>query len=317
MGNAGERVYDAQREQGRLADAGAFPKVILLDTVSYCNLRCSMCVHRSMTRPKGFMAWGLFTKLVDEIAAERPDARVWMVFFGEALIRKRVAPTIFDMIAYAKERGLTDVVLNTNAALLDEAAARGLIRAGLDALYVGIDAATPETYARVRVGAEHAVTVANVLRLLRLKRELGAACPAVFVQFVEMDENRAEKEAFIDFWRQHEVTVKIRPKVSWAGQIEAPNLVLGNAERWPCHWAMQTMSVAHDGRVVTCPVDLDARFVAGDATRESLKAIWCGRLRGLRELHLARRFEDLPPVCRDCRDWQSARADYHVAAEQP
>ncbi|HEY5998741.1 MAG TPA: radical SAM protein [bacterium] len=317
MGIADEKTFHAQREQGRLADAGAFPKVVLLDTCSYCNLRCSMCVHRAMTRPKGFMAWPLFTKLVDEIAAQRPDARVWMVFFGEALIRNRVAPTIFDMIAHAKGKGLADVVMNTNGALLNEAAARGLVRAGLDALYVGIDAATPQTYARVRVGADHATTVANVLRLLEIKRELGAARPAVFVQFVEMDDNRGEKEAFVDFWRRHDVTVKIRPKVSWAGQIEAPNLVLGNEERWPCHWAMQTMSVAHDGRVVTCPVDLDARFVAGDVTRETLTSVWNGKLRELRVLHLAHRFTDLPPVCRDCRDWQSARADYHVAAEKP
>ena len=45
------------------------------------------------------------------------------------------------------------------------------------------------------------------------------------------------------------------------------------------------VSVAHDGRVVTCPVDLDARFVAGDVTRETLASVWNGKLRSDSERH--------------------------------
>jgi hypothetical protein len=45
-------IFEKQFGQGRLKDAGDFPKVILIDTISYCNLRCSMCVHKDMTRKK-------------------------------------------------------------------------------------------------------------------------------------------------------------------------------------------------------------------------------------------------------------------------
>jgi len=107
-------------------------------------------------------------------------------------------------------------------------------------------------------------------------------------------------------------TAKIRPKVSWAGMIDAPNLVLDNKDRWPCYWAMQTMSITDTGKVVTCAVDLDARYVAGDVTTQPLKVVWNGELRKLRQLHAAHQFADLPPNCRDCRDWQSARADYYA-----
>jgi len=67
------------------------------------------------------------------------------------------------MIAYAKRKGLTDVVLNSNANLLDESAAKGLINSGLDALYVGIDAFTPHTYSKLRVGGNFEKTVQNVI----------------------------------------------------------------------------------------------------------------------------------------------------------
>jgi radical SAM protein with 4Fe4S-binding SPASM domain len=304
-------TYHKQQQQGRLDESGSFPKVVLIDTVSFCNLRCSMCVHRVMTRKKGVMPWPLFTKIIDEIALESPTTRIWMVFFGEPFILKNRKPSIFDMIAYAKSKGLTDVVVNSNANLMDAEAAEKLTESGLDAIYFGIDAFTAETYARVRVGGNYKRAVANVQHLLKLKQQKGSETPAVFVQFVEMDMNLDEKDDFIHFWSKQGATVKIRPKVSWAGMIDAPNLVLGNDQRWPCHWAMQSMSISDTGKVVTCAVDLDARFIAGDITVSTLKEVWNGKLKELRQFHLTKQFTYLPEICRNCRDWQSARADYY------
>ena len=305
------KIFENQLNQGRLDNAGEFPKVVLLDTVSYCNLLCSMCVHKKMTREKGVMQWDLFTKIIDEIAETDKNVRLWMVFFGEALIIKRRKPSIFDMISYAKGKGLTDVVLNSNANLLDEYAAKGLIDSGLDAVYIGLDAITAETYSKVRVGGNYDKTVKNVINLINLKNDMNSQKPAVFVQFVEMDINKHEKENFINFWNRQGAVVKIRPKVSWAGLVEASNLVLGNKDRWPCYWAMRTMSITDKGKVVTCAVDLDARFVAGDVKSQSLKEIWNGKLKELRHLHNSKRFDELPENCGLCRDWQSARADYY------
>ena len=310
-----ETLKKQQEVAGRIQDTGTFPKVVLIDTVSFCNLRCSMCVHPKMNRKKGVMGWPLFMKIINEIAEVDKNIRVWMVFFGEALLLKRRKPSIFEMIAYAKRKGLTDVVLNSNANLLDERAAKGLVDAGLDAIYIGLDAFHPETYSKIRVGGNYEKTVENVRGLIRLKKEMNAAKPDVFVQFVEMDTNSTEKEGFVEYWTEQGATVKIRPKVSWAGLIEASNLVLDNKDRWPCYWAMQTMSITDAGKVVTCAVDLDAQYIAGDLTRQTIKEVWNGTLRELRQLHAASRFDELPSNCRNCRDWQSARADYYSTVE--
>jgi radical SAM protein with 4Fe4S-binding SPASM domain len=307
-----DKILEVQKKKGRLEDAGDFPKVVLIDTISYCNLKCSMCVHKKMKRKKGIISWDLFTKIIDEIAETDKGIRVWMVFFGEALLLKRRKPSIFDMITYAKSKGLTDVVLNSNANLMDEDASKELIRSGLDAIYVGIDAFKPKTYAKIRVGGNYDEVVQNTLQLIKLKRLINSKKPELFIQFVEMDVNQNEKEDFIQFWREQDAIVKIRPKVSWAGRIDAPNLVLGGEGRWPCHWAMQTMSITDQGKVVTCAVDLDARFVAGDVSRQSIKEVWNGKLKDLRQCHLLGQFHALPVNCRECRDWQAARADYYL-----
>jgi len=71
------------------------------------------------------------------------------------------------------------------------------------------------------------------------------------------------------------------------------------------------MSITDTGKVVTCAVDLDAAFVAGDVNNQSLKETWNGKLRELREMHMAKHYERLPENCRRCKDWQAARADYY------
>lgn len=297
----------------RLWDSGGFPKVVLLDTTSLCNLRCSMCVHKDMTRPKGYMSWDLFKKIVDEVAVEDRHARVWMVFFGEALILQKREPSIFDMIAYAKSKGLTDVVLNSNGTLLHEKAARELLDSGLDAIYVGIDAFNEETYALLRVGGDYRETVENVKNLLFLKQKLGRSKPQVFVQFVEMDQNSAEKDAFIAYWTREGAAVKVRPKVSWGGLLAAPDASRGHA-RQPCYWAMRTLSVTDTGNVPLCAVDLDARCSMGNVASQSLRGVWNGKLKEIRRMHRERRFEDLPSFCQSCGDWAAARAEFFPAS---
>ena len=299
------------KQQNRQVDAGDFPKVVLIDTISHCNLRCSMCVHQRMQRKQGVMPQGLFTKIIDEIAEVDKSVRVWMVFFGEPLLLKKTNPSIFDLIRYAKSKGLIDVVVNSNANLLDKESARSLIDSGLDAIYFGIDAFRKETYSQIRVGGDYEKTVANVVQLLELQKELNVFHPKVFIQFVEMDLNMGEKDDFLAFWATKGATVKIRPKVSWAGEIEASNLILGNADRWPCHWAMQTMSITDAGKVVTCAVDLDAKFIAGDITKQSLKEVWNSNLKSLRRLHEEKLWDELPVHCSKCRDWQSAHSEYY------
>jgi len=304
-------IKEEQARSERLSEAVNFPSVILLDTTSYCNLRCTMCGHKDMTRIKGNMKWELFTKLIDEIAEENRNARVWMVFFGEALLLKgKKSHNVYDMIKYAKDKGLTDVVLNSNGNLMDNEASENLISCGLYAIYIGIDAFNPFAYSKVRVGGDYNVVVNNVIKLIKLKEKNKVDCPDVYVQFVEMEENKEQIKDFVNFWRKQGAKVKIRPKVSWAGIVEASNLTLSQQERWPCYWAMRSLSVTDQGKVVTCAVDVDAKFVVGDVNNQSIKKIWNGPLKDFRRKHLERRYNELPWPCRDCKDWQAARAEF-------
>lgn len=294
------------QESERIKDAGDFPRVVLIDTVNYCNLRCSMCGRRKMTRKGGKMEMALYQKIIDEIADKDPAVRVWLVFFGDPFMLR---DEFYPFVKYAKQKGLTDVVVNTNGNLMDESHAYKLIESGLDAIYIGIDGFTPKVYSKLRIGGDLERVKKNVRALIKAKKELGAKNPEVFVQFVEMEENKHEKGKFIKYWKEQEAIVKIRPMISWAGSVEAKNLEM-NKTRYPCYWVMRTMNILYDGRVCLCAVDYDGKFIAGDVRTESPQSAWLKGLKKIRDLQTSGQYHLLPPICRDCLDWQAATAEF-------
>lgn len=299
------------KKADRTQEASDFPMVVLIDNTNACNLRCSMCDHHNMRKYRKIQTldFDLYTRIIDEIALERPDARVWQIFFGDPFLCKDMP----KRIKYAKDKGLTDVVLNTNGMLMTPEKGRAIIESGLDAMYVGVDAHNPETYKQIRVGGDYHTTVANVLAYRDNLEKYGTAGQRLFVQFVVSDINEDQVEDFKAFWGDAGVAVKIRPKLSWAGLVEATNLRANESvQRKPCYWLMRTINICADGRVALCSIDVHCRVPSGDVRTASIKELWQnGPLQKYRRLHLDGDFDELPEMCRQCTDWQSGYAEFH------
>ena len=54
------------RIEGELTEH-SFPPQIVIETTSYCNMKCSHCSHVELERPKAHMEESLFKKIVKEI----------------------------------------------------------------------------------------------------------------------------------------------------------------------------------------------------------------------------------------------------------
>ena len=215
-------------------DPEIFPPSIVIGTTNFCNLKCSMCGHRLMTRKKGSMEMPVFRKLVEEIAKENKNARVWLSFFGEPLILKY---KLYTMISYAKKKGLKKILLNTNGMLLDEKAIYNLIVSGLDELVIGIDAFTPETYSQLRVGGNYERVKENTILAIKMVQESLGKKPKIIVQFIETRENEKELEDFKNYWRNQGAILKVRTKVSWTGDVDTKKLTF--VTRYPCYWIIR------------------------------------------------------------------------------
>ena len=141
--------------------------------------------------------------------------------------------------------------------------------------------------------------------LLSLRNARGSG-PEIQTQFIEMGANTAEAECFRAHWLERGATVKVRRQLSWGGRFDT-GLEVPCHRRIPCPWAVTMMHVFWDGRVPRCPGDTEGDEGVGNAWHEPLELLWA-QLGAYRQLHLERRFDELPRRCLDCKDWMTGAA---------
>jgi MoaA/NifB/PqqE/SkfB family radical SAM enzyme len=92
-----------------------FPTVFYIEPTNDCNLSCIMCPRKKSRKAVGYMSFGLFRDVVDQLS-RRNIAQLSLHLAGEPLLHPRIA----EMVAYAKGSGLRTVRFATNATLLNE-----------------------------------------------------------------------------------------------------------------------------------------------------------------------------------------------------
>lgn len=272
-----------------------YPKNLVLETISYCNLRCRLCPYKDLLREKGFMSLHLYARIIEEIAGFSPETVLWLAFMGEPLL---LGMELCEKIKYAKAAGIQNVSLNTNGTLLIEPFTRGLINAGVDKIYVSLDAVSDWMYRVVRDDYKLLQITNNVLHLLE---EAKSSETEVIVQFVVTEDNAGELELFKESWLEAGATVKIRKKLGWGGKVPSPDYIQESREG-PCSWLMRQMIVLWDGTVAQCDADYEGKYFAGNLKSESIEDVWNRVLYRRRERHLKGDFDFEP--CKSCKDWQ-------------
>ncbi len=280
-----------------------FPTRFAVEVCADCNLACTMCHHSAMRRPKGIMPLELWKKCADEIADVSPDTHCWFSFCGEPFLEPEL---LVRMLAYGKSAGLRTLNINTNGMLLTPDLADAVLDSGADLIVFGIDGLSSGVYERYRVGGNRDVVYANVEHLLKARRARSGG-PDVQVQFIEMDGNAHELEAFTAYWLERGATVKARRQLSWGGQF-GTSLEVPAERRIPCPWAITMMHVFWDGRVPRCCGDTEGDESVGNAWQDSLTVLW-KRLGLFRDKHLQYRFNELPERCQNCQDWMTGAAE--------
>ncbi len=291
-------------------DHHSFPPQVVIETTAACNLTCSHCGHSTMQRVKGHMPMHLYRKIIDEIAAAQPGTEVWPTFYGEAFL---LDYRLFYMLEYAKKKGLTNLVLNTNGSRFSAEVAEWVIDSKLDLIMFSVDGFSAPVFESIRVGAKRDEVFANVERLLKIKARRGLSTPLIEVQYSMMDENEHEVETFRDYWLERGASVKIREKLTWGGTVTASNLS-SSIKRIACPWAIRTCAIHWNGDLVACAVDYDGKFVAGNVKDRTIAEIWNQEHRVLAEQHLSHDFANLPAPCNGCLDWQVAGGAVHISS---
>jgi len=272
-------------------EVSEFPLHLDIEVTNACNLKCPMCYRAVMKDEVGFMDFGLFKKLIDEGEKYRlPSANLsWR---GEPLLH----PEFFEMVKYAKRRGVVDVRINTNGTLLDDENLGEMIESGIDRVIVSVDGATKSTYESLRKGADFKKVTAGVKKLVDLRNSMKKETPSVEVQIIDMKQTRGEIGKFIEFWKPIVNSISIATYRNPVGKekdefrVERPYTAA-----FPCPQLWQRLVVGWNGKIYMCCGDNVGLTVLGDAREEKLNDVWHGdNLEKIRELHKDYKFGKIP-----------------------
>jgi MoaA/NifB/PqqE/SkfB family radical SAM enzyme len=174
----------------RPAAVPGLPRSLYLETTNRCDSECQTCIRTFLSlEPPADLTLGQVQAIVEQFSALD---RVVLHGIGEPLLNRQ----IFDIVAWLKTR-VTTVLFNSDAISLTGPRARRLIDSGLDEYRVSMDAATAETYRRLRGVDQFDRVVGNVQRLVALERELARPAPRVSLWFTASRANLEELPAFV------------------------------------------------------------------------------------------------------------------------
>ena len=288
----------------------AFPPQLVIENTSSCDQQCIHCSHKELIRPKRPMELSLWKKIVEEVGREAPNTEIWPTFYGEAL---GMGEEIWDRIDYAASVGCDNIVLNSNGGLLQrQGHIDRILRSPLKRFIISLDGLSKETYEKIRYLGKWERTYSGVEELLKEKERRGQEYPLIICQYSLMSENEHEVDGFREYWQSRGAEVKVRPKLEWTatGSIRSDRIDHETEFRIACPWGNNTMAIHQNGDVVACAIDYEGLHKVGNASDFSVKELWNRLGETLRKAHREHRWDDIPEICKGCRDWQTAGAEY-------
>ncbi|MCX5793882.1 MAG: radical SAM protein [Elusimicrobia bacterium] len=139
---------------------------VYIEPSSRCNLSCRTCIRQTWSEPQGDMAPAVFRKIVADLRRFPHLGSVMLGGFGEPTLH----PDILSMIVSLKTLK-AEVEMVSNGTLLDDRMLEGLLKGGLDRLWISFDGTEGPNHEHIRQGAHFDDVVASLKRLRDMHRE--------------------------------------------------------------------------------------------------------------------------------------------------
>jgi MoaA/NifB/PqqE/SkfB family radical SAM enzyme len=168
------------------------PDLVQVNFTFNCNLACKMCSMRE--RREFLKAQGRQTEIDSDVIkkvikeTEEMDIKTILFIGGEPLLKR----DLFDLVSYAKGLKLNAIIV-TNGVLLNEYSIKSCFDSGVDWLSISIDAASENTFSKIR-GEDVLGKIVQNIRIFndlkrsakRLSPNIGAVCTIMNDNFEEL-----------------------------------------------------------------------------------------------------------------------------------
>ena len=274
------------------------PLCIDIEVASVCDLACPHCYRQFISTPDKIMSKDLAFKLIDQ-ASEIKVPSMKFNWRGEPLLN----PSLPEIIDYAKQKGVLETIINTNATKLDENMSRKIINSGLDLLIYSFDGGTKKSYEKMRPGRfkknNFEEIYNNIKNFSKLKKKMKSSFPRTKIQMVLTDDTFNEQEKYFNLFKDIVDDVSVKQYTERGGKIsdigeeylkksttqdknitqkfldikkvnpdsevmrDPDGNVFISKGRMPCEQPYQRMLVTYDGRVSMCCYDWGSMHPVG------------------------------------------------------
>jgi len=265
-----------------------FPLQIDFELNSTCQMKCGFCLHGHSHVKKRELSFADFRRVIDE-GAEHGLCSIKLNYINEPLLRRDLP----KFVSYARGAGVLNVYFATNGLLLSEHVAQQLIDCGVSKVMVSLDAATPETFFKMRKSPHFERICDNIRRLIEMRQD----GPLVRVNFLQTEVNAHEAQAFVEMWSG------VADMLGFQTQVGLPGVeydLLATPDDFACAFPFKLVVIDCDGNILPCCTFSGREMPIGHIEQDTIHAAWhSDRMTQLRYIHALGQYES-NPVCRHC-----------------
>jgi len=172
------------------------PQYFELEATTFCNFKCIMCENTYWKVKGKHMKFNEFKKIADQFL-DIGLKEVGLTGIGEMFLNK----DFLKFIEYIKQQNPSVFIeIFDTFYYIDEEASRRLLEAGIDKIYMSLDASTKETYKIVRPNSDFDRVVKNMVQFNRIKEEIGNKYfPWMCFHYIMIKQNIHEIKSYLDF----------------------------------------------------------------------------------------------------------------------
>jgi len=264
----------------RIHHVSESPSHVDVELSSLCNLNCPMCYTTTdefKTKVNRMdMDFDLYKKIIDECAQHNLYS-IRLSLRGEAFLNKH----IYEMIKYAKEKGINEVSTLTHGGFLDKEKFEKLIDLGLDWLTISFDG-IGDTYNKIRYPLKFDDAVQKIKSYKEIKKRRGVVKPVIKVQTVWPAISKNPQEFYNTF---NPITDQLasNPLIDYLQK----DTDIVYEENFTCPQLWERFVIGADGNVMLCSNDEMESYKIANVRNESIYDIWHGKkLNKARESHI-------------------------------
>jgi len=268
------------------------PLCLDLEVASICDLACSFCYRQYVATPDKIMKKELAFKLIDQ-ASKLGIPSMKFNWRGEPLLN----PKFPEIVDYAKQKGILETLINTNATKLDEKMSEDIIKSGLDVMIYSFDGGTKKIYEKMRPGRfsknNFDDIYKNISNFSKIRKKLNSSFPRTKIQMILTEETRKEQDEYYKLFKDIVDEVSVKQYTERGGNLSdlnekfykklsknndqlinefgseaaimkdsKDNIYISN-QRLPCEQPFQRLLTTYDGKVGMCCYDWGATYTVG------------------------------------------------------